>query len=74
MPEGTSFGPRLLGVADECFYANCTAAAIAQLLERVHGFKMSLNAVLNPREALADSLRKHQSNISWTSFESTPTS
>lgn len=49
--EGTSFGPRLLGVADEYFHANCTDAAIAQLLERVHGFKTSPHAVLNVREA-----------------------
>ena len=58
--EGTSFGPRLLGVVDEYFHANCTDAAIAQLLERVHGFRTSPNAVLNAREALADSLRRHQ--------------
>ena len=58
--EGTSFGPRLLGAVDEYFHVNCTDAAIAQVLERVHGFKTSPNAVLNAREALADSLRRHQ--------------
>ena len=58
--EGTSFGPRLLGVANEYFHVNCTDAAIAQLFERVHGFRTSPNAVLNAREALADSLRRHQ--------------
>ena len=58
--EGTSFGPRLLGVVDEYFHVNSTDAAMAQVFERVHSFKMSPNAVLNAREALADSLRRHQ--------------
>lgn len=58
--EGTSFGPRLLGTVDEYFHVNCTDAAIARVLERVHGFKTSPNSVLNAREALADSLRRHQ--------------
>ena len=49
--EGTSFGPRLLGAVDEYFHVNCTDAAIARVLERVHGFKTSPNAVLNAREA-----------------------
>ena len=49
--EGTSFGPRLLGAVNEYFHVNCTDAAIARVLERVHGFKTSPNAVLNAREA-----------------------
>lgn len=58
--EGTSFGPRLLGIVDEYFHAGCTDQSISVLLERVHNFKTSPNAVLNGREALARSIIRHQ--------------
>ena len=58
--EGTSFGPVLLGIVAEYFHAGCTDKTVSGLLERVHGFKTSPNAVLYAREALARSIIRHQ--------------